>query len=723
MPRTGIRRLASRVMLDHLAISVRRQKKLIILFLLTIFLPSAALSVFSIRAIRNERYRLSQQLENEHRRAAAFITHQVDAGFGRVEHTMEKLAQDDSFRQRDYALIRGAMQTQLEPDDLVELVFLAYDDGELLFPLFRPARALRAPPEPSPLNGVQEDRLDRARRMEFVQDRFSEAATLYEQVLARSEDRQIRARMLNNMARCLAKSTDDDRAILCYVRICREYPDCTTSSRLPLDLVARIQMAKCYRNRGADTNARAAFLQAYRDLLKNRWPLEVDQFNLFASILEKELSDNLEGTEREPGVKGTLWAFLTLKELRIELSEQWRVVNAVTNSVWPELWKKGEAEYFESSLPIRFSAPVDEEDYLIICVPVPGDDQQAWLGVKIDDSQLLHREMARIWNDFPFAHESSSSVSTLSGRVLSEYGSPSSGASTVVASFEGQFPPWRINFSSPAMRRLAVMNLMKSYHLWTILTILILLTFGTALVVRTLTHEMEVLGLKSDFLASVSHEFRTPIMSIMVLVERLRQGKVKSADKVNEYYAIISQNADKLGGLVRNVLGFSKVEAGRKWYHFQETDVTKLVREEIANFQGDKASTGINIDARIAGDIPVLDIDRAAFSLAFANLLENAVKYSPVHGVILVKVRAEAASVLVDVRDEGIGIAPEEKDKIFDKFYQGMNTARGSSKGIGLGLALVKEIMEAHGGKVLVESEPGRGSTFSLVFPIQPRRR
>jgi signal transduction histidine kinase len=266
------------------------------------------------------------------------------------------------------------------------------------------------------------------------------------------------------------------------------------------------------------------------------------------------------------------------------------------------------------------------------------------------------------------------------------------------------------------------LDLRKSFYFWTILTILVLLTFGTVLVVRTVAQEMEVLRVKSDFVSSVSHELKTPITSIKILMERLQEGKVGTVDKMKEYYSIISKDADKLGSLVRNILDYSKVDAGRRQYFFQKADLAQLVQEEIGAFQRDKIYAGVKIDTRIAQNIPCLDIDREAFSLALNNLLENALKFSPDHRVIFVEVSKEGENVRVDVKDKGVGIDAGELDKIFDKFYQGQNAARYSLRGTGLGLTLVKHVMDAHGGKVLVESEPGQGSTFSLLFPIRAKK-
>jgi signal transduction histidine kinase/tetratricopeptide (TPR) repeat protein len=712
-------------MLNNLRIAVKRQRKLIIIFILTIFLPSVALGVFGVRASRNEKFRLAQQLQDEHRRAAAFLKNQIDARFKNVELALQNLVQNPSFSEKNYASIKETLHNQFKDDRLIELVFLAYNNEEPLFPLFLPVPPPVTLTTLSPPDSAQRDQMERAQRMEFNQNDFSGAASLYGQVFSRSKDQDIQARMLNNIARCYTKLKDYDQAILYYSRVCKEYPHRTTSSSLPLDLIARIQIVKCYREKGADELFLTTALQLYRNILQSQWYLDADQFNTYSSMLEKDLSDYLTGAEGGSKNDGDNLEFEQFKERRRQLAGQWEVVKNVKNSVLPELQRSLSLNPASALDAIRHSRTINQKDYLVVASAVPRDEKTevlGLLGVKIDDDQLLHQEINGILEDFPFSQEAPFSLSTLTGRILSEYGSPASKDSTITSYFEESFPPWRIDFFSTAKGSFGVLDLRKSFYFWTILTILVLLTFGTVLVVRTVAQEMEVLRLKSDFVSSVSHELKTPITSIKILMERLQEGKVGTADKMKEYYSIISKDADKLGSLVRNILDYSKVDAGRRQYFFQKADLVQLVQEEIGGFQRDKIYAGVKIDTRIAQDIPCLDIDREAFSLALDNLLENALKFSPDHRVIYVELRRKGENVRVDVKDKGVGIDPGELDKIFDKFYQGKNVARLSLRGTGLGLTLVKQVMEAHGGKVLVESEPGQGSTFSLLFPVRAKK-
>ncbi len=655
-------------------------------------------------------------------KTASFLKNQIDSRFKKIETSLQNLVQYPSFGQKKYASIKESLNNQFKDDRLIEHVFLVYKDEEPLFPLFLPISTNRAASASSPQNSGQRERLERAQRLEFSQKNFSEAAVLYKQIFSNATNKNIQARMLNNIARCYTKSGNYNQAIQNYSRICQDYPESTTSSSLPLALMARIQIYRCCKSAGAHEESLKNSLSLYRDLLQRQNNLNADQLCVYSSMVEKDISefmsDNLEDFEGEDYRQ----EFVALKDLHQNMDKEWQVVKHLKSSILPELQQRFIQQGTIPSNPFRFSKTIDQIDYLVITAAFPHEEAKdgfGLLGIKVNENYLLNHEVNSILEDFPFSKNASLSISTLSGRILSEHGDSSAKLPTITSYFDDNFPPWKIDFFSGGTEGSGVMNIRRSYYSWTILTVLVLLTFGTVLVVRTITQEMEVLRIKSDFVSQVSHEFKTPITSIKVLSERLREGKVKSSFKKKEYYSIISKDADKLSSMVRNILDFSKVEEGRKEFVFQESDVAQLVKDDIENFKKVKIYAGIRIDLRIFPDIPLIYVDRDSFALALDNLLENAFKFSLERKEILVEVKRDAENVWVDVKDKGTGIPSREMDKIFDKFFQGKNATQQSIRGTGLGLALVKHTVEAHGGKVLAESRVGHGSTFSLVFPVR----
>ncbi len=310
-------------------------------------------------------------------------------------------------------------------------------------------------------------------------------------------------------------------------------------------------------------------------------------------------------------------------------------------------------------------------------------------------------------------------ISDLEGRVLLGKENVSGEPAAITEFFDDNFPPWRMEFFRGKAEEFGIADIRRSFYFWTILTLVVVLTFGAVLIARTIGHEIEILKLKSDFVSSVSHEFKTPLTSIKALSERLQADKVIDSARMKQYFSLISQNAEQLTRLVKNLLNFSKMEEGKFEYNFELTDIAQLVTQQIQDFGKNEVQRGARIRAFIPSDIPPLYVDREALTQVLNNLLDNAFKFSPVDSEVEVRIKKDQQNVVIEVSDRGIGIPEDELGKVFEKFYQGRNSVRQSAKGTGLGLTLVKHAAEAHGGKVLVRSNVGEGSTFSLTLPVK----
>jgi signal transduction histidine kinase len=247
----------------------------------------------------------------------------------------------------------------------------------------------------------------------------------------------------------------------------------------------------------------------------------------------------------------------------------------------------------------------------------------------------------------------------------------------------------------------------------------LMLLAGLALVWTNVRRELRLSRLKSDFVANVSHELKTPLALIRLFAETLELGRVPTEEKKQQYHRIINKESRRLTQLINNILDFSRIEAGRKEYRFVRTDVAAVVRDVVDAYRFQIEQHGFTLDVGIAEDLPEMELDPEALSQALINLLNNAIKYSPNEKTIAVSARREGERVLVSVRDRGIGIPKGEQKRIFEKFYRVETSVVHTTKGSGLGLALVQHITEAHGGLVEVTSVPGEGSTFTLSLPVR----
>ncbi len=244
------------------------------------------------------------------------------------------------------------------------------------------------------------------------------------------------------------------------------------------------------------------------------------------------------------------------------------------------------------------------------------------------------------------------------------------------------------------------------------------MAIGVFFVTRGAARELRVAEMKSNFVSSVSHDLKTPLALIQLFAETLELGRLKNTDRAHEYYRIINSEAKKLTRLINNLLDFSKIEAGLRTYTKREpTDLAALTRSVVESLESQFTHNQFTVTAQLENGVPVL-IEAEAAAQAIENLLSNAMKYSPDHRAITVRVSRSATHGLVSVEDHGIGIPPRLQRKIFRKFFRIQTDAGSGPQGTGLGLAIVDHVMRGHGGFVRVDSEPGRGSVFTLHFPL-----
>jgi signal transduction histidine kinase len=241
---------------------------------------------------------------------------------------------------------------------------------------------------------------------------------------------------------------------------------------------------------------------------------------------------------------------------------------------------------------------------------------------------------------------------------------------------------------------------------------------GIWLTYRNVFREMNLARLKSDFVANVSHELRTPLALIRLYAETLELGRLNAKEKYQEYFRIIREESERLTALINNILDFSRIDAGRKEYEFQETNLAELVHATLDSYRFQIQQNGFGFEENISSDIPPVKVDREAIARSLLNLVNNALKYSKDQKYIGVSLYRVNGSVNLEVRDHGIGIPANEQEKIFEKFYRCGDPLVHNVKGSGLGLSLVRHIARAHGGDVMVESAPNKGSKFTIALPL-----
>jgi signal transduction histidine kinase len=491
--------------------------------------------------------------------------------------------------------------------------------------------------------------------------RDSAKAAIFFSDLARSPDPAIRAEALLRLAQHLRKAGLPRNALV-TLRKASEIQGVAFAG-MPADLFAR--WAMCELLTGDELHREALSLR--RDLMNARWQLDRNTFDLYFQDTGSWLGDSSDPPS----------ASLALAEAADHLWRSWRAV--------PHPSGREIAQFEGRNLTILWSSDAKR---LTALIAGPEFVERSWIA-KL--APMLARQHASVKLRDPSVKTGGSGESR---RFTEQTGLP-----------------WTIAVAAgpqPGLNRLWITGL-------ALLALLVI--SGTYFIARAVTRELAVARLQSDFVSAVSHEFRTPLTSLRQLSEILSDGRVASEDRRRVYYDALTRQTERLHQLVESLLDFGRMEAGTTPYRLEPLDACALVRNVVEQFEREAQSRGYHVELEISDTAANVAADREALTNALWNLLDNAVKYSLECHTVWVDVERTGAGLAIRVRDQGLGIPSEEHKEIFRKFVRGARAKQQNIRGTGIGLAMVDHIVKAHGGEVRVKSEPGSGSTFTLLLP------
>jgi signal transduction histidine kinase len=265
-------------------------------------------------------------------------------------------------------------------------------------------------------------------------------------------------------------------------------------------------------------------------------------------------------------------------------------------------------------------------------------------------------------------------------------------------------------FAKAAEKRITV-------YVWSgILVVILILTAG-GVAGRWISTQIKLNKLKNDFIATVSHELKTPLASIRVLVDTLLEGNIKDQGQVTDYLQLTSKENTRLSRLIDNFLTFSRMERNKHAFDIRQSSPVEIAQDAVDAVKQQHTSEKCNFEMTGEDDLTDVLADHDSMVMVLVNLLDNACKYSSDDKRINLRIFAEKEYVCFSVKDNGIGIPRRALKKIFSRFYQVDQSLTRTAEGCGLGLSIVKFIVDAHEGKIDVESVPGKGSTFTVRIP------
>jgi len=560
--------------------------------------------------------------------------------------------------------------------------------------------------------------LQRAESFEFSQKNYSRAADLYQKCVKSAPSRQHKAIALEGLGRCLSASRKYEEANKVYNELSIKFGQLQNKAGHPYGVVAAIELFEIHQRLRKEEDSLEILLKLYEKIRNGVWLLNLPAYDFFITEIESILN----GKFKEGKFPEIQKSYKDLRKQQSPYLQALIFTDFIRREAVPKIKEKltlsrmgGEAQ------AERFITSRGEDFCLISYGILPNfqANKTFYGGFSWDLSTLNKEILPKILKDITkdsglhlqIIDESGQNILTGKEELLSK--------DSLTFSYR-QFPlPWKLVVSQPALNDLEQTALRENFFYGVLLTVIVvLMLLGVFLIARDISRESETTRLKTEFVHNISHELKTPLTLIRLYGETLQRKQNLTNEERKEAYEIITKESERLSHMINNVLDFSRIEMGRKEFNFSKANLGKVIRDTLESYRYHLEKKGFSVQANIATDLLEMNFDGDAIASILVNLLSNAMKFSPKDKEVTVKLFKKNGNAVLQVADKGIGISPREISRIFKRFYRSKHEIVSETRGSGLGLTLVKHITEAHGGRITVESEPGKGSIFSVILPF-----
>lgn len=651
------------------------QRHLLAMFLTVTLLLTATLIWLSWQLIRQDEALAEQRIAERRESAADLATAALQKSLVQAEEQLNALSvtpiRELSGKADQIAKRLGADSVLIicGPDSVE-----AFPSGRLLFHPTRPSAAPAA-----------RNLFAQAESLEFFRENFGAAIAVL-QDLARAGDPAVRAGALMRLARIHRKSGRLREALAAYESLAALGP--VPVEGLPADLVARHASLTLLETLGERERLGREASALFGDVQAGRWRLLRAEYGFYVEEAQRRLA--------APGPGGGPEAAVA-RALAVEsLWGSWRAVLQGKEAAEGQrlLW------FADRPLLILWRARSEMMAGLALG---PDDVSAQWLsGLQ---PTLAEQGVGVVLTD--------ADGRAVIGRLTGERRRQSLRQASATSL------PWNLHvLTLDVGARHAYFDARRRVLFGVLLSIALLILAGTYFVWRVVAREMAVARLQTDFVSAVSHELRTPLTALQQFSELLVGDRVANEQDRRQYYEAMAHESRHLGRLVERLLDFGRMEAGALRYRAEPLDPAALLRDVVAEFERSGDVREHRIELNLNGSVQPVRADREMLGCVIWNLLDNAVKYSPGCPTVWVDLEQDHETTALRVRDRGAGIRPDEREDIFRKFFRGAAAKAGGVRGAGIGLAMAREIVAAHGGRITLESKLDEGSAFTVVLPV-----
>jgi signal transduction histidine kinase len=493
-----------------------------------------------------------------------------------------------------------------------------------------------------------------------------------------------------------------ERAKATYEEIRKDYRGSLLNGKIPLALMAGLEIMKINRAMGEEDEAKDNLQKSLAFLLDPSCEYEANQFDMFFQAFQEIQNESDDSID----------SLITKLKFRKERTEY---------LVWfleePDLVASSGNMYYESSKNTTYGIPVNSDEVQAMYFTTRnhnGQQSDMMIDFKVYMKSVAESILKKIDPDSSI----NAKIEDMNGdlvfsRIISEE------SAYFAFPFPEMLPKWNLLLSENRPGFLAtLMRAGSGIYLFVFILIVLLMLLGFVFIIYTLSVELRLNKLKSEFISNVSHELKSPLTSIRMMTEMLHHNRVENEERKAEYYSAMLEESEHLSHLIDNILDFSRIDEDRKKLEFIDLDLDKLTREFIKSIREMIRETGFEISYSCPNKVSVIRADRNAILQVLYNLVDNAIKFSGASRKIHINLVFKDNELQLSVKDYGIGISIKDQEKIFERFYRCRESQHLGIRGSGIGLTIVKKIVEDHGGYLTLVSRLGAGSMFTVRLPV-----